>query len=130
MFASPNLPSKASRELSTQIRELSTQLSKTYLDEDSHLRRLTAYKNSVTVDDYLAVVQQNTLARIKLYRELFGYDVSEFDPHGKPEPPAKDDYLIIELVEPKRSVRLMLSNLPQRYYGLLQGLLQEHTDSR
>lgn len=78
MFASPEFVNKLSPLLSTQ-------LTKTYKDEDSHLRQLTSFKNCITVDDYLAVAHKNAVERIKVYRELFGTHVSEFNPTGAQE---------------------------------------------
>jgi hypothetical protein len=69
MYVSPDNAKKLSPEFTTQ-------LTKTYQDEDFHLRRLTDFKNCISVDDYIYVAHKNAQERVKMYRELFGTRVS------------------------------------------------------
>jgi|JI6StandDraft_1071083.scaffolds.fasta_scaffold20560_3 hypothetical protein len=116
MFASPEVQNKLTPELSTQ-------LTKTYMEEDLQLRRLSSFKNCITLDDYINVAHRNSLERMRVYREKYGQKVSEFQltgqaPHEQ-DNTMKDNYVIIELTEPKRFVRLALSDLtPEAYQAI------------
>ena len=80
--------------------EFTTQLTKTYKDEDLYLRRLTDYKNCISIDDYIYVAHKNCQDRIKLYKDLFHRPVSEFQVADK-DPSDREDYLILELTKPQ-----------------------------
>lgn len=84
MFLSPSTRKPSPSSLTP---ELTTQLTKTYKDEDFHVRRLTDPKNCISADDYIYVAHKNSQERVKLYHELFDKRVSEFDVGGSNQPP-------------------------------------------
>ena len=104
--------------------ELTTQLTKTYRDEDFHVRRLTDPKNCISADDYIYVAHKNSQERVKLYHELFDNRVSEFEPTDKDKDIIKEDYLIIELSFPAKQTTLALRNIPTDFYKTLLPLFR------